>query len=162
MLPACAIACMAEVLQLGSTNYDAKVALYTLSTILFIVIFTSFIFMVMEFTHIANPYKLRTFAPFLLVPVIASVAVITDPWFHLFNGSDIVVNNQAISGPLLTVSPSVIGLLWIAYFDVIGTIFATLLFLYLYRADYKRPAIVFLGGVILIHSYVIASYFIQI
>ena len=34
------------------------------------------------------------------------------------------------------------------------------LFLYLYKADYKRPAIVFLGGIVLIDSHVVASCFI--
>ena len=106
MLPACAIACMAEVIQLGSTNYDAKVAFYTLSTILFIVIF-------MSFCHGAHahcePLQIGNIRPISLCTCNCLCDSYHGSMVASFNGLDVVINNPDMSGSLLTVSPSMIG-----------------------------------------------------
>ncbi len=160
MLPACAIACLSEVIQLFSTNLVWKTSLYDISTLLFIGIFTSFLFISLELTRIVDPYTKRVLALLLVVPAITTFAVLTNPWTHLFTQAEHVVFSGAINGPILITSAGPIGILWTAYFDIVGSIFAFILFRHVYREESKKLALAFLAGVVVIHSYVIASYFV--
>jgi len=160
MLPATSAACFVGIVQLYSPQLGDMVMLNDVSTLLFIVIFTSFIFMVMELTKRHDPFKPKVFVPFLVVPVIATFAILTDPWFHLFYQSETLTTSNALQQGILLTAPSLIGLVWIVYFDVVGTIFALVLTLFLHREYSMRMALVFLGGVVLIHATVLASYFI--
>ncbi len=161
MLPLTSVACLVEIIQLYSDTLEEKSNLYYVSSLLFIVIFTCFLFMVLEITQRYDPFKEKVFFPLLTVPALATFAILTDPWFHLFTSSQALTFSQSMSGPILIVNQSIIGFLWIAYFDIVGTVFAFYLFLYVYWDGSKGLAFTFLGGVVLIHSFIFASYFYQ-
>jgi PAS domain S-box-containing protein len=160
MLPLTSIACLVEIIQLYSVDIEGKTNLYYVSSMLFIGIFTCFLFMMLEITQRFDPYKKKVLLPLLVVPSVAAFAIITDPWMHLFISSRAIVFGNYISDPILIVSQSIIGLTWIAYFDIVGTAFAFYVFLFVYRDGSKGLAFTFLGGVVLIHSFIFASYFI--
>ena len=159
MLPLTSVACLVEIIQLYSLNLSGKSNLYYVSASLFIVIFTCFLFMVLEITQRYDPFKKKVFIPLLVVPVLAVFGIFTDPWLHLFTSSQTLFIGQSMPDPILLVTQSVIGFIWIAYFDIVGTAFAFYLFLFIYRDGSKGLAFAFLGGVILIHSFIFASYF---
>ena len=161
MLPATSIACLVGVIQLYSLDMEGKAVLYSISALLFVVIFTSFLFMVLEITRRYDPFKPKVFILLMIAPAIAIFSIATDPWLHLFNQSETITISQSLQAPILLVTPSLFSFLWMAYFDIVGTIFALSLFLFIYRDSSKGLAYVFLGGVILIHTYIFASYFIQ-
>jgi hypothetical protein len=159
MLPATSLACLVEIIQLYSLDFAGKSTLYSVSAILFILIFTSFLFIVLEFTQRFDPYKSKVFVPLLIVPAMALFAILTDPILHLFTQSQVLVFSPQMQIPILMVTPAAIGFIWIAYFDIVGTLFSLYMFSFIYKDGSKGLAFFFLGGVILIHSYIIGSYF---
>jgi N-terminal 7TM region of histidine kinase len=146
MLPATSIACLVGVIQLYTLDLEGKVILYSVSALLFVVIFTSFLIMVLEITQRYDPSKPNVFIPLIVVPAIAIFAIITDPWLHLFDQSESIAASQALQEPILLVAPSVLGFLWVAYFDVVGTIFALSLFVFIYRDSSKGWRLFFLAA----------------
>jgi PAS domain S-box-containing protein len=161
MLPMTSVACLVEIIQLYSDNLEVKTILYYVSSMLFIVVFTCFLFMALEITQRFDPFKTKIFLPLMIVPSLAAFAILTDPWLHFFTSSQSLTDGHSMLDPILIVGPSFMGYIWIAYFDIVGSAFAFYLFLYVYRDGSKGLAFAFLGGVVLIHSYIIASYFFQ-
>jgi PAS domain S-box-containing protein len=159
MLPLTSVACLVEIIQLYTVDLQGKSNLYYVSSMLFIGIFTCFLFMMLEITQRYDPFKRKVYLPLAVVPTLAAFAILTDPWLHLFTSSHTLVVGQSMPAPILIVGQSVIGLFWIAYFDIVGTAFAFYIFLYVYRDGSKGLAFTFLGGVVLIHSFIFASYF---
>ena len=161
MLPASSLASLVMILQLFTPDYGGKTLLYEMSTILYTVIFTGFVFIVMEMTQRFDPFKPKIFLAFWIMPMVASIGVVTDPWFHLFNKDLVFSYSNIVNQPIILANPSILNLVWLGYSWLIGMVCAVLLFKHYYGNVSKRLATVFISCTVPVAVLIFSSYFID-
>ncbi len=159
MLPACALLSFASIIQTMSPNFTTLLVTYYFNSLMFVVIFTGYIFFAGEFTDRFDPFKKRNLILILAVPVVVTFSLITDPWLHLFNSSYSLLSVPDFEQQLLGIQISWMNFIWTAYCYVIGAIFTFILAVRLNRERSKVILYIFLMSFGICYSMNIGSLF---
>ena len=160
LLPAAAFACFINILFLYSPDLEGKVILHHLSVLLDVVIVVSFSFLVMEATRTWDPSRPRVLAASLAVPALVSLALLTDPWLHLYNESWSLGQSPFMDQPVLLLAPALFDLVWEVYAWSIGAVFTFILVRHVHQNISRSMALIVLEGLMVGFSIIVLSYFV--
>lgn len=122
MLPACAMISIGAILQVLLPYRDTLQVLYYFNGLMFIIVYTGFIFFVGEFTGRYDPLKKRSLALILIVPIVAGLSIITDNWLHLWNSNFYLSAMLDYEVPFLLYDISYMNIVWSIFCFASGTV----------------------------------------
>ena len=157
MLPACAFISFGSIVQANFPEYSTLLLFYYLNTLAFLVIFTSFVFFVGEFTGRYDPLKRNMFVLIMAIPTAVAISVMTDPWLHLYNSSYILTTIPDYGVPFLVSECSWMRLIWQSYCMAVGLGCIYHLIVGLHKSGNKTILAIILAGVMFCYGLNFAS-----
>ncbi len=122
MLPACALISMSAILQVLLPYQGTLQVLYYFNVLMFVVVFTGFIFFVGEFTSRYDPLKRRNLALILIMPAAAAFSIVTDNWLHLWNSTFYLSTLPDYEVPFLMYEFSYMNIIWSIFCLIVGLV----------------------------------------
>ena len=159
MLPAGALLSLGAIVQTVFPDLSTLQALYYFNSLMFVVIFTSFIFFAGEFTGRFNPFEKKNLVLILSMPVLAAFSIISDPWLHLFNSSYSMAYVQGYELPYIGYQEDLMNITWSFYCYAVGAVFTYILAARLNREQNKTVLWIFVMGIGICYALNIGSLF---
>ncbi|NLT38779.1 MAG: PAS domain S-box protein [Methanomassiliicoccus sp.] len=147
MLPACALISVGAILQMFLPYQGTLQVLYYFNVLMFVVVYTGFIFFVGEFTGRFDPLERKNLALILIVPVLAAFSIITDNWLHLWNSNFYLSTLPDYEVPFLLWDFSYMNIVWSIFCFASGAVLLYYLSRTLHRTgNWILLAVFYLGA----------------
>ncbi len=122
MLPACALVCAGAILQVLFPDEATLLVLYYFNCLMFVLIFTGFLFFGCEFTGRYDPLKRSNLSLILVMPVATAFSIATDPWLHLWNSRYYMSSLPDYEVQFLQYDPSFMNVIWTVFCFAVGMV----------------------------------------